>query len=257
MRLRQIRALARGVVLESLRRKDLWVVAILGLVIMLSCGALGFFGLQGLESFAKDLATTVVGMFSTIIAVMTATRLLPDEVKNRTIYPLIARPLSRLDLIVGKLVGATLVTWISFLILVALTAVSLSVFGVTFEPVMAQYILCKMFGLFLVCAVSMTLSVYMTPSAAATLACILAFGGGMITRALVLAYQTSPHLKALYQSINAVLPQFGLFDLGSRAANSHWGMVPVWVIGALFAYAMIYSAAMVVIGWAKFRNQAV
>lgn len=32
-------ALARGVVLESVRRKDLWVVAILGFVIMLAAGA--------------------------------------------------------------------------------------------------------------------------------------------------------------------------------------------------------------------------
>ena len=44
--------LARGVLLESVRRKDLWVVAILGFLIMASAGALGFFGMRGLETFA-------------------------------------------------------------------------------------------------------------------------------------------------------------------------------------------------------------
>ena len=38
------KALARSVVLESIRRKDLWVVAILGFLIILASSALGFFG---------------------------------------------------------------------------------------------------------------------------------------------------------------------------------------------------------------------
>ena len=95
-------SLARAVILESLRRKDLYVVGILGFLLMVSAGTLGFFGLQGLETFAKDLATTVLGLFSTIVAVLTGSRLMPDEIRNRTLYPLLARPMSRFDLIMGK-----------------------------------------------------------------------------------------------------------------------------------------------------------
>ena len=85
MRLRAYKALARGVILEALRRKDLWVVAILGFLIISAAGALGFFGIEGLEVFAKDLAVTVLGLFSTIVAVLTASRLLPDEIRQRTL----------------------------------------------------------------------------------------------------------------------------------------------------------------------------
>jgi uncharacterized membrane protein len=81
------KALARSVVLESIRRKDLWVVAILGFLIILASSALGFFGFDGLQVFAKDLAVTVLGLFSTIIAILTSCRLIPDEIKNRTLYP--------------------------------------------------------------------------------------------------------------------------------------------------------------------------
>src|SRR5690349_3337416 len=58
MKFRVYKALARGVVLESVRRKDLWVVAILGFLILIASGALGFFGVEGLQSFAKDLAAS-------------------------------------------------------------------------------------------------------------------------------------------------------------------------------------------------------
>ncbi len=252
------KALARGVVLETVRRKDLWVVAILGFLIVLSAGALGFFGMTGLESFAKDLAATVLGGMSTILAIVSTARLMPDEIKNRTLYPLIARPISRFDLLVGNLIGAVFVSWMAFLILCALTAVALAIFKVPFEPLMAQYVLARMMGLVVVCAVTLMLSLVMTPSAATTMSFVVLFGSGMISQALLMAYQGGQSAMApLFRVVNAMLPQVGLFDLGGRAANTSWGPVPMWVMGSLLAYMVLYSAAMLSLSWAKFRNQAV
>ena len=203
MKLRMWKALARGVLLEALRRKDLWVVAILGFIIIASAGALGFFGISGLEVFAKDLAFTVLGLFSTIIAVMTAARMLPEEIKNRTLYPLLARPISRFDLLLGKLLGAIAVTWVAFLILAALTAIALAMFHIRFEWIMVQYLVGKMLGLAVLCSVSLTLSTFMTPSAAATMSFVLALGSATIVRALVLAYGTaSPPMQIVFKSLN-------------------------------------------------------
>ena len=252
------KALARGVLLESVRRKDLWVVAILGFLIMASASLLGFFGMRGLEAFAKDLASTVLGAFSTIIAVVTTGRLMPDEIKNRTLYPLLSRPITRLDLLFGKLLGAVAVSWVAFLLLATLTAVSLKLFGIPFEPIMAQYVLCKMLGLVVVCSVTLMFSCIMTPAAATTLSLVLLFGSGMIVQALVMASATADGMTRFgYQIINAVLPQVGLFDLGSRAANTNWGMVPAWVLGGLTIYMVLYSGAMLMLSWAKFNRQAV
>ncbi|MBL8060977.1 MAG: ABC transporter permease [Chthonomonas sp.] len=251
------RALARGVLLESIRRKDLWVVAILGFIIVCSAGALGFFGMSGLESFAKDLAASVLGGFSTILAIVTTGRLMPEETKNRTLYPLVARPISRFDLLFGKFLGGVAVAWISFLILCALTALALSIFGVKMEPIMLQYVMLKMMGLVVVCAVSLMLSTLMTPSAAVTMSFVILFGSSMLSRGLLMAFSTAdPGVAPFYRVINGVLPQVSLFDIGGRAANTNWRLVPLWVIGALATYMVLYSAAMLSLSWAKFRRQA-
>ena len=258
MKLRTWWALARGVLLESIRRKDLWVVAILGFIIIASAGALGLFGINGLEVFAKDLAFTVLGLFSSIIAIMTASRMLPEEIKNRTLYPLLARPISRFDLLFGKLVGSILVTWVAFFMLAVLAALALAMFHIRFEWIMAQYVFVKMLGLAVLCAVSLALSTFMTPSAAATMSFVLALGSATLIRALVLAYMTaSPPMQVLFKFLNCCVPQYQLFDLGSRASNIGWPAVPLWVVGFLFSYAAVYSAAMLLIGWAKFRKQAI
>ena len=114
-------ALAKGVVLESLRRKDLWVVGILGGLIVCAAGAMGVFGLDGLEAFAKDLAVSVLSLFSTVVAVLISSRVMGEELRQRTLYPLLARPVSRLDLLLGKWLGTVLVSWIAFLVLVVMT----------------------------------------------------------------------------------------------------------------------------------------
>lgn len=257
MKPRAVWALAKGVVLESIRRKDLWVVAILGMLIVAAAGALGFFGLAGLEAFAKDLAVTVLGLFSSVVAVLVSSRLLPEEIRQRTLYPLLARPITRLDLLLGKLAGAILVTWIGFALLVALTVGVLTVFGVTFGATFAQYVVVKMIGLAVLCAVSLALSTWMTPQGAATLSLVLAFGTGVVSRGLVMAYESAgPFLQPVFKLVNAALPQYSMFDLGSRVANDGWGPVPLWVVGALMGYAIVYSAAATSVAWARFARQA-
>ncbi len=258
MKIRIWKALARGVLLESLRRKDLWVVAILGFLMIVAAGALGFFGINGLESFVKDLGVTVLGLFSTIMAVLSSARLLPEEIKNRTLYPLLARPISRFDLLIGKWIGSVIVTWIAFLFLCLLTAGALATFHVSFEPIMAQYVIAKMMGLAVACAVSLTLGTFMTPQAAATMSFILAFGSAMFVRALLMAYDaTNPAMAWVFKLLNAILPQYSLFDLGGRAANIGWAPVPFWVMGFLFLYMAVYCAGMLGLSWSKFRRQAI
>jgi ABC-type transport system involved in multi-copper enzyme maturation permease subunit len=258
MKIQAYRALARGVLLESLRRKDLWVVAILGFVIVAAAGALGLFGMSGLEAFAKDLSVSVLSALGAVLAIVMSCRLIPEEIKQRTLYPLLSRPISRFDLLFGKFVGAVLATWIGFLILAATSALALAIFGVSFEAIMVQYLFAKLLGLAVLCAVTMTLSLYMTPQAAATLSFILAFSSSTLSRALVLAHQSAPEQSSgLYKAIYSVLPQFSLFDFGGRVANIGWTPVPSWVILGLVGYAIVYSASMLVLGWAGFRKRAI
>lgn len=250
--------LAKGVVLEAVRRKDLWVVGILGALIVGAAGLLGLFGITGLEAFAKDLAVGVLGLFSTVMGVLSTARLMPEEIGRRTVYPLLARPISRLDLLVGKLLGGVLVSWTAFLVLCALTAAVLAAFRIPFEPLMLQYLLAKMLGLVLLCGVTLALSCWMTPQAAATMSLILAFGSPMVVRALVMAHETSGEgLRTLFRLLNALLPQYSLFDLGGRVANFGWPTVPSWVIAWLAGYALLYTSAMLGLAWVRFQRQAV
>jgi hypothetical protein len=80
----------------------------------------------------------------------------------------------------------------------------------------------------------------------------------MVTRGLTMsATSVGPVGKFFYALINGLLPQVQLFDIGGRAVYPNWTPVPMWVIGFLIAYGLIYSFAMLGMGWLKFRKQAV
>lgn len=258
MKLRAWWAIARGTILESVRRKDLWVVAILGGLIVGGAGIMGLFGIDGLQVFAKDLTATVLGLFSAILAIMTTSRQIPEEIKNRTLYPMLARPISRFDFLMGKYIGSVIATWVGFLALSALAAVALLIFRVQFDALLAQYVVAKMMGLALLCAISLCLSCYMTPQATATLSLVVAFGVAPISRALVIGFAgMSPVGQMIAKFFNAALPQLTLFDLGARAANLGWKPVPAWAMFALLGYGLAYGAMMLALGWFRFNRRSV
>lgn len=257
MKIRIWFALAKSVVLECIRKKDIWVVVIIGLLIVLAASLLGMFGFSGLEVFAKDLAATVLSAASAIVAILVSARMLPDEIRYRTLYPLLARPISRFDLFFGKLLGSVLVTWIAFGALCTVIAFALLLFGVKFEPIMIEYVFLKAIGLALMCAVTMTLSMFMTQPAAASVSFILAFGSAMFIRSLTMAYAASGGGKAIFATVNALLPQYGLFDISGRAAASGYGLVPLWAVGALLVYAILYGGAMIYLGCRRFDKKAI
>jgi ABC-type transport system involved in multi-copper enzyme maturation permease subunit len=231
-------------------------VAILGFLILIGAGALGIFGVEGLGIFIKDLAAGVLSAASTIVAVMISSRIIPEEIRQRTLYPLLSRPVSRLDLLIGKLLGAIVVSWFSFLLLAALTGVALLSFHIPFELVMVEYLAVKLLGIAVVCALGLCLSTFMTPAAASTLALVLSFGSSMISRALFMAGSGQPSMQWLYKVVNGALPQVHLFDLGALATYG-WPPLGSGTLMALFAYGVLYSAALLAVAWLKFRKQAI
>ncbi len=249
--------LAKGVLLEALRRKDMYVVAILAFIIIAGAGTVGFFGVQGIEVFAKDLAFGVISLFASLLCILITSRQLPEEIKHRTLYPLLSRPITRLDFLIGKFLGAYFVSALAFLILIAVGCLAMWRFHLSLGSIVWQYILLKLFALWMLTAITLALSLITTPAANVTFCILFTVGAGTISRGLLLSYEgMMPITRFLSNILYYVLPHVDLFDLGKKVAYG-WPPVPIWVIGTLALYAVLYSTAMLTLGWLKFNRQAV
>lgn len=98
-------AIAGIVIKELYRRKDFYVLFILTIIICLIMGSINIFNDKEVIRYLKELCLLMIWVSSLIIAITTTARQIPAEREQRTLLPLLAKPLSRTQLIVGKFLG--------------------------------------------------------------------------------------------------------------------------------------------------------
>ncbi len=100
----------RGVMIELLRRQMLWILLlVMGIYALISMG-LRQQGMEspGAASFMLNLGLYLAGILSQLLTACLALRQFPSEIENRTIYPLLAKPLDRMNLMLGKWMACSL-----------------------------------------------------------------------------------------------------------------------------------------------------
>src|SRR5436309_908064 len=111
-----ILALSGVVIKELYRRKDFYVLFVLTAVITLLLGSVSFFNDAKIVRYLKEVVLLLVWVSSLVIAISTTARQIPAERENRTIFPLLAKPVSRGQLITGKFLGCWLACGIALMV---------------------------------------------------------------------------------------------------------------------------------------------
>lgn len=111
-----ILAISGIVVKELYRRKDFYVLFVLTALITLLLGSVSFFNDQKIVRYLKEVCLLLIWVSSLVIAIGTAARQIPAERENRTIFPLLAKPVTRGQFIVGKFLGCWLACGVALVV---------------------------------------------------------------------------------------------------------------------------------------------
>ena len=106
--MKNIFAVAGVVIKELYRRKDFYVLFILTILICLIMASVNIFNDRQIVRYLKELCLLLIWISSLVIAITTTARQIPAEREQRTLLPLLAKPLSRTQLIFGKFLGCWL-----------------------------------------------------------------------------------------------------------------------------------------------------
>lgn len=98
-------AIAGVVIKEMYRRKDFYVLLFLTALLTIGLGAINFFNDPRIVRYLKEVCLLCIWICSLVICITTAARQIPAEKENRTIFPLLAKPVSRWEVILGKFLG--------------------------------------------------------------------------------------------------------------------------------------------------------
>src|SRR2546423_583119 len=239
-----IQAIAGVVIKELCRRKDFYVLFILTALITLTLGSVNFFGEDKIARYMKELCLLLIWIAGLVIAITTTARQLPAERENRTIFPLLAKPVTRGHLVLGKFLGCWLACGLALLVFYLFFSVLSAArehdwaFAAYFQALTLHWFLLGI-------VVAMTLLgsiVFAAPSSNGTIILLVTVGILLLGRHLnKLALQLEEPLQTTVYAVYFSIPHLELFDVRDLIIHN-WGTIPwlVW-LGAL-GYASVYCA---------------
>lgn len=236
--------IGRGVFLETLRRKDLYVLIILCLLYVVGILVVNLVGVENPETanFLQNLGMSLAWFFAHILTLLNASRQIPDDLENRTIYPLLAKPLERSQYILGKWEAVSLSGILSLLLFLF--------FGWLLVPgqmgnsfiLLIQTTILYILSLALFSALGLFLSLIVPKSVNIILLAILVFMGGNLFD-LIRAYAQNAPFGGILTWFICYIPDFSLFNLTTRYTDGI-GPLSFFEFSGLIFYGMVMTAVL-------------
>lgn len=251
-----ILALANIVIKELYRRKDFYVLFVLtGLLTALMLFA-NIFNDEKIVGALKEICLLLIWISGLFIAVGTAARQIPAEREQRTIFPLLAKPVTRWHVVLGKFLGCwfasglALVVFYVFLGIVAGTREHAWRVPVYFEGFWMQW-------MFLAVVISLVLwgsIIFAAPSSNATICVVIVVGILLIGRYLNRVAMSEGGLAGTFiYGVYFVIPHLEWFDLRELLT---FHKTAGWQYCALASlYAAAYTALFLFLTWLSFRRK--
>lgn len=251
-------AIASVVVKELYRRKDFYVLFVLTTLLTLLLGSISFFNDQNIARYVKEICLSLIWICALVIAVMTTARQLPAERENRTIFPLLAKPVSRAQVVTGKFLGCWLATGLALVVFYVFFAVIAGTrehswpLGSYFQAFWMHW---AMLGIIIALTLLGSI-VFSAPSANATIVFIVALSILLVGRHLnKVALGLPEPAHSLLYTVYFLIPHLEFFDLRDIVVHG-WGKVSWSAWGLALAYALAYTSLFLTGAWLAFRRKS-
>ncbi len=254
--MRRIWAVAEVVLRGWLRRKEAYVYIVLLAGLQLAVASLGGAAGGGSSLYLFDAGLLLTWFFGWAVALHAGAAELPGEEAHGTVFLLLAKPLSRAELIAGKWLGAWLAVTLCTLAFYAVTLIVAYSAGVA-PPLGAliQAGVLHLISLAVLIALSLALSTRLNRDAAVAVAIVAALALYLIVPGIPqLACETHGWRVGSLNVLYYGLPHLELFDLRRRVLHG-FGPLPGGVLATLAAYGVVWTGALLMAAWLSYRRR--
>ncbi|MDQ3119942.1 MAG: ABC transporter permease [Verrucomicrobiota bacterium] len=116
----RIGAIAANTFIELIRLKVFYVLLIFALVLIGSSIFMARLTFQQEFQVLKDISLGAMSIFTSLLAIVATARMLPQDIEDRTVYTILAKPVPRFEYLVGKLGGVLSLLAVTTLIMTTL-----------------------------------------------------------------------------------------------------------------------------------------
>jgi len=253
----KVMAIAGVVVKELMRRKDFYVLFVMTALIALLMLSINFFNQDNATRGIQEICLLLIWISGLVIGIGTAARQIPAERENRTIFPLLAKPVTRGQFVLGKFLGCWLACGASLLVFHA----SFWVLSASRDHqwnVMNYFLGMWMQWMFLSVVIAMTLwgsLVFAAPSSNGTIILVMVSGELLLGRHLdQIGGNIGGWVGWLFYATYFAVPHLEWFDVREMVFQHH--ALQLQYCAAASVYALAYAGMFLLATWFSFRRKA-
>jgi ABC-type transport system involved in multi-copper enzyme maturation permease subunit len=255
MNLSRIVAIASNVFREVIRDRILYLIALFVLVVLAATLLIPNLAAGTGNKIILDLGLAAMNVIGLIVAVFVGTGLINKEIEKRTVFVLIAKPMSHVEFIVGKHLGLSAVLAVLVVAMTAIYFAALMLMHIQFSfsslMVAVLYIFLE---LSLLTAVAIAFGVF-TSSLLATLFSLAVYLMGHLSQDLLKLGKITknPGIERLMENLYLVLPDLERLNLKNQAV---YGLLPDGTtLLSNAAYGVLYTTMLLAIATLIFSRR--
>jgi ABC-type transport system involved in multi-copper enzyme maturation permease subunit len=241
---------------ESVRDKVLYNLVLFAMLLMAASFLIGQLTAGQDIKIIKDLGLAATSVFGLFIAVFIGIGLVSKEVERRSIYALLAKPIQRYQIVLGKYAGLMLTLAVNLAVMAAALYLVLVVMrwfapenmlkaldSPVLDPAMLKAVVLIFAELAVVTAIALFFSTFSTPILSATFTFGIFVAGHFSTDLRNFDQVVdSPAAVLLARGLYWVLPNLAAFDVKSQVV--HGQAVSGGYLTLTIAYGAVYIAAL-------------
>ncbi|MGJ3249195.1 MAG: ABC transporter permease [Elainellaceae cyanobacterium] len=249
MNLGRVFVIATNVFREVIRDRILYLIGIFALVLFAAAALLPEVAASAENKIILDVGIAAIGITGLITAVFIGTGLVNKEIEKRTVYVLVAKPISKTEFIVGKHIGLSTVLMV---LIAAMTLIYMGTLSAQQIEFPVENILLSMLYLFielsLITAVAILFGVF-TSSILATLLTLAVYLVGHLSQDLVrlAKLSESPGIQRGIENLYLVLPDLSRLDYKNQAVYGAEAFPPSLELLGNAAYGIVYTVLLLAI----------
>lgn len=206
--------ICRAVFLEAIRRREISAVLLFMGLFIIGAITARFVGSEtdAAAAFILNLGLSLSWILSLTVSILLAARQFPDELEQRSIYPLLAKPVSRPQYLLGK--------WTAVTLAASATALVLNIIALAASPwpssisllLLMQGVLLETAAVATAAAIAIALSLHFPKAVAVAVTALLVFAGTQLVT-ITQSLTVSSSWRSVAKWLTGYIPTFGKLDL--------------------------------------------
>ncbi len=234
---------------ETIRDKILYGMVFFAIVLILTTFVLGEWSLHEEVRVTTDLGLAGISLFSMLLAIVLGVSLMHKEIDRKTLYPVLSKPVSRWQFLLGKYLGMALTLALQMTFLCGVFFVSLRIQGGAPTRALVLALALVYLEVLVVTAVAVLFSSFSTPFVSG----VLTFGTFVVGRNLdtleiFLKANEIKVVPGLLRISTVIFPNLYMFYPSGRAIEAHWVTVHgTFVSGQYMLDTTLYALAYIAV----------